>query len=90
MSKRYVKHIKLTLNPAYHAEAIAVIKSIEPSKLAWTVTWLLAQYPRLVSGVAAPLSSHVAMPEPAPISTVIPSATKSRVNLSVGFDALDD
>ena len=34
---RIEKHIKLTLKPKYHADVIAILDGIEPSKVAATV-----------------------------------------------------
>lgn len=84
-----VKHIKLTLKPRYHADVIAILDGIEPSKVAATVIEALRVWKRGKQG-----HTHCEpIQTPAPVATTpaAPSvASRSKVSLSVGFDALDE
>jgi hypothetical protein len=85
---RIEKHIKLTLKTRYHADVIAILDGIEPSKVAGTVIEALRVWKRGKQG-----HTHCEpIQTPAPVATTpaAPSvASRSKVNLSTGFDALD-
>jgi len=87
-----VKHIKLTLKPRYHADVIAILDGIEPSKVAATVIEALRVWKRGKQAhthyeaiqPSAPVAATPTMP------AAQPTVSRSKVNLSTGFDALDE
>ena len=85
-----VKHIKLTLKPRYHADVIAILDGIEPSKVAATVIEALRVWKR---GKQAH-THYEAIQAPTPVETTpklaTPPPSRSKVSLDVGFDALDE
>lgn len=85
-----VKHIKLTLKPKYHADVIAILDGIEPSKVAATVIEALRVWKRGKGGAhtRCEVSETPAPVETTPAAPATPS--RSKVSLNVGFDALDE
>lgn len=101
MDETIEQHIKLTLKPEWHSDVIAIINRIEPGKLAATVIEALRVWQRggaaTGAGVKTRPEASVAMEAAAPIMTapaaVVPlqqQPNRSKVSLSVGFDALDE
>lgn len=87
-----VKHIKLTLKPRYHADVIAILDGIEPSKVAATVIEALRVWQRggeaTGAGVKARPEASVAMEAARPVATDAPTAVapnRSKVDLNVGL-----
>jgi len=86
-----VKHIKLTLKPRYHADVIAILDGIEPSKVAATVIEALRVWKRGKQGHTHYEAIQASAPvEATPTTPAAPKPTsRSKVNLSTGFDSLD-
>lgn len=83
---RIEKHIKLTLKPKYHSDVIAILDGIEPSKVASAVIEALRVWKR-----GHPHREPIQTPAPVAQTPAAPtSASRSKVNLSTGFDALDE
>lgn len=89
-----VKYIKLTLKPRYHADVIAILDGIEPSKVAATVIEALRVWQRggKTTGIGATAQPELpaVMESAAPITAAVvpvtpPQPTRSKVDLNVGL-----